>query len=358
MPESAAAEAPGVPPSLLLSLSGLLTCLLLLAMVFVPPPYAIESPGPTVDVLGELDGEPLIEVAEAVTYEATGSLLVTTVSVFGGPGREISLTRLVLSWLSGRDGVVPVESLYPADRTAEEIEDLLTAQMVSSQENATIAALRELGYEVPVELAVVATVAGGSAEGVLAEGDVLVAAGGVPVPSVEELSRVLRAAPSGTGLRVTVRRDGELVDLTVVTGDDGAGGSRLGVDLRLDYEVPVDVTVGIDDVGGPSAGLVFALGIIETLTPAALTGGERIAGTGTITAEGVVGPISGITKKLAAAARDDAGFFLVPLANCGDVQDAVPDGVRLVGVSTLADARAAVAAIGVGQLEVLPACAA
>ena len=358
MSESAAAEAPGAPRGLLLSVSGLLTSLLLLAMVFVPPPYAIESPGPTVDVLGELDGEPLIEVTGAGSYEATGSLLVTTVSVLGGPGRDVPLTQLVLSWLSASDAVVPVESLYPPDRTAEEIEDLLTAQMVSSQENATIAALRELGYEIPVELAVVAIVAGAGADGVLAAGDVLVAAGGVPVPGVDELSGVLRAAPAGTGLLVTVRRGGELVDLTVETGDDGAGGSLLGVQLRLDYEVPIDVTVGIDDVGGPSAGLVFALGIIETLTPAPLTGEERIAGTGTITTDGEVGQISGITKKIAAAARDGATHFLAPLANCGDTEGAVPDGLRLVGVATLADARAAVAAIGAGRLEGLPGCAA
>lgn len=340
------------------ALSGLVTAALLLAMVVVPAPYAIEGPGPTVDVLGESDGAALIQVEGAPAYPTEGSLRLTTVAVRGGPNNPVDVTHVVLSWLSADEGVVPVEQVYPKDRSESETADLLAAQMTSSQESATIAALTELGYDVPAELLIAGAVQGSGADGVIAEGDVLLGAGGVALPTYQALADVLGATPPGTDLAVELGRSGERLGVRVVTGDDGSGGSVLGVFLDPEFDPPVDVTVTVDEIGGPSAGLIFALGILDTLTPGAMTGGASIAGTGTMSVDGRVGPISGILKKMAGAARDGATYFLSPAANCEEALGDVPDGLRLVGVATLAEARAAVTAIGEGRLDDLPGCAA
>lgn len=340
------------------SLSGFVTTVLLLAMVSVPPPYAIEGPGPTVDALGESDGAALIQVSGAETYPTEGSLRLTTVSVRGGPTNPVDLTRVVASWLSSAYGVVPVEQVYPREQSATELAELLAAQMTSSQESATVAALTALDYDVPARLLVAAPVEGSGADGVVEAGDVLLTAGGAALPTYQALADVLQATPPGTDLPVEVRRDGGVLNVSVRTDDDGSGGSVLGVFLNPEFDLPVDVTIKVDQIGGPSAGLIFALGVLDTLTPGAMTGGESIAGTGTMSIDGVVGPISGIRKKMAAAKRDGSTYFLSPAGNCDEAAGDVPDGLRLVGVATLAEAWDAVTAIGEGRLDDLPGCAA
>lgn len=351
-------RAPEAPlRAVVVALSGLVTSVLLLAMVVVPPPYAIEGPGPTVDALGELDGTALIQVSGAETFPTGGSLLLTTVSVHGGPSNPVDLTRVVLSWFSPAEGVVPVEQVYPRERTPSELASLLAAQMTSSQESATVAALTALGYDVPAELVIAGAVEGSGADGVVAVGDVLLTAAGAALPTYQRLADVLQATPPGTELAVELQRAGEPLSTSIVTGDDGAGGSVLGVYLDPAFDFPVDVTIKVDEIGGPSAGLIFALGILDTLTPGAMTGGESIAGTGTVSIEGLVGPISGIRKKMAAAVRDGATFFLSPARNCEEAMGDVPDGLQVVGVATLAEAQAALTAIGEGRLGDLPGCA-
>lgn len=344
--------------SAVVALSGLVTAVLLLAMVVVPAPYAIEGPGPTIDVLGQADGAALIQVDGGEVYPTEGSLRLTTIAVRGGPNNPVDVTDVVLSWLSPEEGAIPVEQVYPRKRSASELADLLAAEMTSSQESATVAALTELGYDVPAELLVAGAVEGSGADGVLAEGDVLLTVGGVALPTFQALADVLDATPPGTDLSVEVRRAGERLEVSVVTGDDGSGGSVLGVFLDPDFEPPVDVTITVGEIGGPSAGLIFALGVLDTLTPGAMTGGESIAGTGTMSVDGRVGSISGVRKKMAAAVRDGARYFLSPAGNCEEAAGHVPDGLRLVGVATLAEATAAVTAIGEGRLADLPGCAA
>jgi PDZ domain-containing protein len=144
------------------------------------------------------------------------------------------------------------------------------------------------------------------------------------------------------------------------TGDGAATpeGSLLGVVLKPDVQMPVDVRFDIDKIGGPSAGTMFALGIIDVLTPGEMTGGKDIAGTGTMNLAGEVGPIGGIQQKLLAARRDGAEWFLAPRANCNEVRDHVPDGLHVVSVTTLAEAHHAVETIGAGDGASLPTCAA
>nr|WP_082573955.1 S16 family serine protease [Cellulomonas sp. Root137] len=334
----------------------LVTALLLAVLVILPVPYAISSPGPTRDVLGEHDDTPLIQIEGAETFESTGELRLTTVSGTGGPGFPSSAVGVVQGWLSRWTVVQPVELLYPPDQTQDEIDESNEAEMVSSQENATVAALTELGYEVPATLVVAGAVEGTDAEGKVEEGDVIVALDGIAVPDYQGLIAQLEQVEPGDTVTLTVRRHGQAVDVPVVTGEKDDGRAQIGVFIDPSFDMPVDVTISIDDIGGPSAGTMFALGIIDKMTPEDEANGKDIAGTGTIDVTGEVGPIGGIRQKLAGATRDGATWFLAPASNCDEVVGHVPDGLRVVSIETLHDAREAMTAIGAGTADDLPTC--
>ncbi|WLW54651.1 S16 family serine protease [Streptomyces sp. YU58] len=128
--------------------------------------------------------------------------------------------------------------------------------------------------------------------------------------------------------------------------------------LDLDDQ-KVRVTLKLADVGGPSAGLLFTLGIIDKLNGDGagrdLTGGRVIAGTGTIDANGTVGAVGGVALKTQAARRDGATVFLVPRAECSDAEAELPEGLRLIPVTTLKGAVSALTALETGKGSV-PSC--
>jgi Lon-like protease len=347
---------PVTPRSLVLAGATVTTSLLVAVAALLPAPYAVSSPGPTRDTLGESRGEPLVVVDGVETYESTGRLLLTTVSVAGGPGYPVGLPMLLRGWVDDARAVRPVEEVFAPTETEEQIDQRNQAAMVSSQENATVAALEQLGYDVPTELVVVDPVEGTGADGVVAPDDVIVALDGVELGSFSQLTDLLAEVDPGSSVVLTVLRGGERVDLDIVTGDSGAGRALLGVYIDPVFELPFEVAIQIENIGGPSAGMMFALGIIDTLTPEDETGGQTIAGTGTVDLGGDVGAIGGIRQKLHGALRDGASWFLAPEGNCGEVAGFVPDGLRVVSVATLADARAAVEAIGAGTAQDLPTC--
>lgn len=345
------------PRALTLSIATVTTALLVAGASLVSVPYAVNSPGPTFDTLGEHAGVSLIDVVGAPTYESEGELRFTTVRLRGGPGNPVTLLRLVDGWLDDAVTVVPVEDVLPPDQTSEEIDEENQAAMISSQENATVSALEELGYEVPTTLTVGDTIAGTGAVGVLEPEDVLLAIDGDRVVGFSELSAVLDEVAPGDDVTVTIDRDGAERDVTLTTTDGGDGRALLGVFVDPVFHLPVDVTIQIDNVGGPSAGLMFSLGIINTLTEEDETGGEHIAGTGTMDLTGQVGPIGGIVQKMTGARDDGAGWFLAPELNCPEVVGHEPSGLHVAAVATLAEARAAVEAIGSGDGESLRTCA-
>jgi PDZ domain-containing protein len=346
------------PRALVLSFGMLVSAVLAGVLAVVPAPYAVNSPGPTRDVLGEVDGEPLIQVTGAETYPSSGELRLTTISGTGGPGFPTYLANVLQGWFSPSSVVQPVEAVYPQDATREQIDESNAGAMVSSQENATVAALAELGYEVPATLVVAGTVEGTDAEGRLEEGDVITALDGRPLPDYQTLVERLADLEPGTTVTLTVTRHGAAVDVPVVTGEREDGGAQIGVYIDPSFDLPVDVEINIEGIGGPSAGTMFALGIVDLLTPEDEANGQDIAGTGTMDVTGAVGPIGGIRQKLAGAARDGATWFLAPAANCDEVVGHVPDGLRVVRVATLHEAREAVVAIGAGTADDLPTCTA
>ena len=333
----------------------LATAVLAAVALVVPTPYAMRSPGPTEDTLDR----DLIQIDGARTYESTGQLRLTTVSVLGGPGYPMTAGQVVQGWLDPERSVLPVEAIFPEATTREQQQEVSQAEMVSSQESATAAALTELGYDVPAVLDVAGTEPGSGADGKLVEGDVIGAFQGEPVGTYADLINKLAGTRPGDDVTLGVERGGRSLDVTITTGGTtGGNGQRavLGVFIDPQYDFPVDVSIEIENIGGPSAGTMFALGIIDKLTAEDEANGQIIAGTGTMSPEGAVGAIGGIEQKLYGAVRDDAEWFLAPADNCAQVVGNVPDGLNVVKVATLAEAREAVEQIGRGAGDGLPTC--
>jgi Lon-like protease len=209
--------------------------------------------------------------------------------------------------------------------------------MTSSQQTATAAALTELHIPYTTEVVVVQADPGFPAAGVLKAGDVITAVDGHPVPTESALTGLIRAHPAGSTLTVSISRNGQAQQVEVATRESG-GHPVMGVEITEQYKFPFTVKISVGDIGGPSAGMMFALGIIDKLTSDNLTNGKFIAGTGEITASGQVQPIGGIQQKMVGARNAGATVFLTPASNCADTKGAVPAGLRLVKVSTLTQA--------------------
>lgn len=305
-----------------------------------PVRYVTFRPGPTINVLAKYDGKQIVSVSGHKTYRDDGGLRMVTVYA-GGPGDQISLLGMVYGWLNPDDAVLPVSIYQGQTETANRQESAV--EMSSSQDNATAAALSALGVKFSTEVQVSDVAKDGASVGKLAKGDVLVAVNGRTAPDATKLVNLIRKITPGTPTVLTIRRAGTEKKVTVTTkaAPDDPKVSRIGVGVAQDYVFPFKVKVSLPDtIGGPSAGMMFALAIYDVLTPGSLTGGRVIAGSGEITPDGKVGPIGGIGQKLPAAQRDGARLFLVAADNCAEAVHSHYDSdkMRLVKVDTLADA--------------------
>lgn len=336
----------------------------LLVLTFLPTSFVIQQPGPVFNTLGtaaNADGDdvPLIHVEGTTAYPAEGALDLLTVQVVGSPQRPPSWLELATAWLDPSRAVVPMEEIFPSGQTQEQRTEQNTLLMTDSQQEATAAALIELGYDVDARVVVNGFTEDSPAEGVLQVDDIVRAADGRPVDFVDDLRAIIQES-AGAPVELEIERGGETVSETVtpVTSDsDGATIWLIGISTRRTFDFPIDVTIQLDNVGGPSAGMMFALGIIDTLTPDDLTGGLDFAGTGTIDARGAVGPIGGIRQKLYGAETAGAEYFLAPERNCGEVVGRVPGDLRVFSVATLDDALTAIETVrDGGDLDALPTC--
>jgi PDZ domain-containing protein len=341
-----------------------LTILLGTAAVLAPTGFAIRAPGPTEDTLGTqiVNTAPiqLVEITGASTYPTTGRLLLTTVSVSGGPIGPVMPMDVLFSWAVAPRTAIPQEVVFPAGITRAQQQEQSQAQMLTSQQTATLAALGQLGIEVPATMSITGFSDASPAADVLKPGDVIVAFNGEEPRTHAMLLEMLSLVEPGSNIELTVKRDGteviETFPSTSAVNADGTTRAALGVFVASDFHFPVDVAIQIDAIGGPSAGMMFALAIIDRLTPHDELQGTSIAGTGTISSNGAVGAIGGIRQKMFAAQRDGANWFLAPLSNCNEVTDNIPRGLNVVAVSTLSEALDAVTAIGSGQIDNLPSC--
>jgi len=339
--------------SLTLAIAGLATVVAIVVAVLLPVPYVILGPGPTLNTLGESSGQPLITISGHPTYKTTGNLNLVTVSYQGGPGSDMNIFQALRAWLDPSEAVVPETELFPAGQSAQQTQAQDTEEMTSSQQTATAAALTQLHIPYQTVVSVVSTVPGYPASTVLKAGDVIEAVDGKPVTDQTSLSSMITAHPTGTVLTLEVLRAGKT--LTVPVASKASGGTAvIGVEVQEQYKFPFTVSISVGDIGGGGAGMMFALGIIDKLTPDNLTGGKFIAGTGEITASGQVQPIGGIQQKMVGARSAGATIFLTPAGNCSDTTGAVPAGLRLVKVSTLSQAMSDLEAIKAGKP--VPSC--
>ena len=326
----------------------------LIGLVHVP--YAVLSPGPVTNTLGNgPGGKPLITVAGTATYPTTGALDFTTVAVLGGPANPVNGWEWIGGHLDKTNAVVPEEELFPKGVTSKEVDHQSTAEMADSQQEAIAVALRALGQKVPEVVSIGALTKDSPAKGVLLPGDIVVSVDGKAVTNPGSVRASIRAHKPGKSATFTVRRGGKERVLTVTTAN-AAGHAVVGVLMSTEFVFPTKVSINAGDVGGPSAGLMFSLAVYDKLTPGSLTGGANIAGTGTIDSAGVVGPIGGIQQKLVGAKRGGATWFLSPADNCNEVVGHVPQGLRVVKVATFTQARDAVEAIAAKRAASLPTC--
>jgi Lon-like protease len=334
--------------TLLIAGIGLVACLI--AVFVLPVPYVALIPGPTYNTLGPLGGKPIVQISGRHTYPVKGHLNMVTISYIGGPGANppFNIVAAIQAWLSPHEAVVPQQELFPAGDSQQQVVKQDSEEMANSQQTAQAAALCQLNIKFGVSDTISNTIPGLPAAKVLRAGDVITAVNGKPVTCHASAASMLGATSAGQRVTITVDRKGKTLNIPLTTASY-QGRSVIGVNVLESFTFPFAVKISVGDIGGPSAGMMFALAIIDKLTPMNLTGGKFIAGTGEIEVGGAVDPIGGIQQKMAGAFAAGARIFLTPAANCPDTVGAVPAGMRLVKVSTLSGAIAALQALKQGK---------
>ena len=328
-----------------------------LYMAVSPLPFVTYAPGLTINVLGDNGDKPIISVEGHKTFRDEGQLRMTTVSVTQRDAK-LDLLTLMQAWHSRDDAVYPYSVQYGGGGSQQQDTEEGQVEMIRSQDSAIAAALRELGYPVHPALEVLAVTPDMPADGKLKPRDVVRRFNGERVTAATQLAKLIEKVPDGKSVPITVVRKGKPVTMHV-TPTTKDGHRLIGVTLGIGYTFPFKVSVNISDViGGPSAGLMFALSIYDTLTPGSLTSGGTVAGTGTIDGAGHVGEIGGIQQKIAGAREAGAQLFLVPPANCPDAMTADHGSMRLAKAATLKVAISELEAWGKDHDAPLPQCTA
>lgn len=330
---------------------GLLASLLILGLLSIsagltPTANGVYAPGFAIAVA------PMVEVASDRRYPSTGSFFLTTVIA----QTPITAGQWLYAQFSPAFTLVPPERVVPPDITPQELVEQSFAMLQTSEMVATVVGLQRAGFAATISqrVAVIAVVPGSPAEGRLRPGDRIIAVNGAPIADTQDLVAQVTAQTPPASLEVRVERDGQPLTVTVAlpAPADPADPPRLGIQVQeadAEVELPFAVTIRPEKIiGGPSAGLMFALTVYDLVTPGDLTGGRRIAGTGTIDRDGVVGPIGGVEQKVAGAEWAGADYFLVPLANAAAAQR-VAQRIEVVPVATIDEAIAFLNGLPAGE---------
>ena len=323
--------------------------ILLLGVAFLlPVPFVKMAPGPTFNVIGTVDDKPVLSIEGTTTYPTTGSLEMTTVLESGGPRGGLTFVDAMASWFNPADAVLPRELIYPDEVSGDEVKRRQAAMFSTSESDAIGAALTYLKMPVGKELVATSVYGDSPADGLLEPKDHIVSIDGTAVDQPQQVSDAIRSKPIGTSFdfEIVRRVDGadETKEVTVTSAPnpDDATIPYIGIGVGIYYVPDFSIDFTLKDVGGPSAGLMFTLGLIDKLSPDDLAKGRTIAGTGTITPDGAVGAIGGIRQKLAGARNKGAELFLMPAVHCKEASGHVPDGLTVAAVSTVAEAVTAV----------------
>ncbi|MDO5722920.1 MAG: S16 family serine protease [Flaviflexus sp.] len=334
---------------------------------FMPTAYLFETTGPALPVSGTTPADsPVQLVGDAPVYPSKTTLLMTTVSSYGTADESVRGAPAAMSLLDDTKDLFPVRALYPEEVTGEEVREFNAVLMENSQSDAVMAGYAQAGITVDVDLIVAGFSPGSNGEGKIKEGDIVTElsteeAGTLRPHTYSELRDYLTKVPVGATITVTVDRNGTEKTTSFATiappEDDDRGGSLLGILVAMvikDDSPSADIEIG--NIGGPSAGQMFALEIYDQLTEGSLGGDHVIAGTGTIDSLGTVGPIGGIAHKMRGASEAGAEYFLAPVANCDEVIGRIPDDLTVISVATLDDSVHALEEIKAGRGSSLPGC--
>jgi PDZ domain-containing protein len=331
--------------------------ILLGAAMFIPVPYVMTSPGPVFNTIGEVNKIELISISGTETYPTEGELDMTTVSEYGGPQEGLDMFQAIWGWIDPDRRVVPRESVYPEGETEEENTARNVEAFSTSQSYAIAAAMDYLDQPIKEQVIVTSVGLDTPAQDKLRAGDEILTVDGVQMTTPEQVVEAVRSKPIGTDLNFSIMRGGTKLEVVVTSGtrlDDPETEQNeatipyIGIGIDINYSAEFEIKFGVTGVGGPSAGTLFAIGIIDKLTPGALTQGKIIAGTGTIDPAGNVGEIGGIQQKLIGARDAGAVLFLAPAGNCDEVIGHIPDGLTVAAIETLEDAMDEIEAFNAG----------
>ena len=323
----------GIHPWRYVIASVILILLILAAFLFPLSMYYVYLPGPAKDV------ESLVDVSGAKTYSSEGSLFLTTVTV----DTEVTFADLVQAGLDSQKAVVNSSALTQGG-SLHDLQQQQEQEMDDSKLHAEEVALGALGLGTPTGdgAKIVETIDGSPADGLLRPDDVIVSLNHQAIGTTCDVARIMNSVEAGDPVSLVVLRDGQrkrFSDLKTASNPED-GSALIGIsmtDQNLEFNPDVKVKIRTGSIGGPSAGMMFALGLYDRLTPDDLTGGKQIAGTGTIECDGTVGPIGGIEEKIAGAERAGAEVFLAPEADAPAAKKVAHD-LTVVSVGTFEDA--------------------
>jgi Lon-like protease len=314
----------------------------LLAVVTVP--YVSLGPGPTFDTLGEVDGKEVVDIQGTQVHPTSGHLNMTTVS----QRDDLKLGQALMLWMSGREQLVPRDLVYPPDKSREQVDQDNSKDFKRSEDSAEYAALDFLKFSKALTVDSVSDP--GPSKGKLAAGDAIDTVNGTPITGSDQFKSLLQQTKPGQTITVGFRRKNAPPGIATITlgSNPDRNYGYLGVAVIDAPWAPFKIDFNLANIGGPSAGLMFSLAVVDKLTTGELAGSKFIAGTGTITSDGTVGPIGGITHKMLAAHEAGATVFLVPADNCDEARSGNDDRLELIKVGNLHDAVDALHTVSAG----------
>ena len=317
--------------------------ILAIATLIAPVPYVFFKPGVPDDISGSL-----ISIKKATTYPIHGRLFITSILVTN-PDAPVFGAETLFNWALGPNVVLPRTVVYPQRVNDQKESSQSQEEMSNSQVSATSAALKYLNYPVVDHFVIKDFRSYSAAKGILQLGDQVIEINGKKIENINQIRESYANKKVGESLAITVRRKDssgvlsvKTVNVPLVANQDSPKQSDtpepfIGVLVGIDAEFPIEVKFNLENVGGPSAGLMFAIAIVDKLTSEDLVRGRSIAGTGTISSDGKVGAIGGIEEKMIGAARKGATIFLAPRSNCPDIRH-YAKGLQVIPVTSLSEA--------------------
>ena len=312
-------------------------------------PYAAEGKGPTFNTLSDVHGTPVVDVTAGEGFEVdehpNGNLNMTTVSV----RTNMTVVQAFTRWIASDDTMVPIEKIYPPGTNREQFQEQNQAAFSASEAAATVAAMNYLDIPTRTAIAQVLEISAGKDQ--LADGDVLHKVDGQEIHSPEDVQNAVRGHKPNETIHLEFERDGKQreADVELLENPHAKGEALLGITMTSVPDADIDVAYNLQDVGGPSAGMIFSLAVIDKLSDGDLTSGKFVAGTGTIAPNSQVGPIGGIAHKVAKSAEVGAELFLAPADNCAEATSVDHGEMVIAKVETLDDAIAAMDAFANGD---------